>query len=64
MTYKVELERQMGSDPEIQIHCSRGKVPRHGKPARRHNDCTIDCSDFYECEKQRVQELWGRVKWN
>lgn len=35
--------------------CSFGKFPRHGKVARRGDDCLIDCADFTACEKANME---------
>ncbi len=35
--------------------CSFGKFPRHGRPARRFEDCTINCQDYAACEAANLK---------
>lgn len=42
--------------------CSFGKYPRHGKTARRGDDCTIDCANFAECERANMKETLDEDK--
>lgn len=60
--FKETLTRQLTEEEEGRLECSLGFVPRYGKPARRERDCTIDCSNFEECEKQRIKAVWKEYK--
>lgn len=62
MTFKESLTRQLTEEEQGWLECSLGFVPRHGKPARRERDCTIDCANFEECERQRVKAVWKEHK--
>ena len=62
MSYKESLMRQLTTEEEGSLECSLGFVPRHGKPARRERDCTVDCTNFEECEKQRLKAVWKEQK--
>jgi len=62
MTFKESLTRQITEEEEGMLECSLGFVPRRGKPARRERDCTIDCENYEECERQRQKAIWKELK--
>ena len=41
------LLRRQTSDMQ---RCSAGFTPRHDKPARRSDDCPVNCADYRACD--------------
>ena len=54
--------RQATEEEQSSLRCSLGYTPRKGKAARRERDCTVDCKDYAECERQAQKAYWLEVK--
>lgn len=60
--YKEVLMRAAREDEKVYFTCSNGLTPRHGKPARRRNDCKLDCRDYEACDAQAKRLAEGKRK--
>lgn len=60
--HAARLMRQATEEEQSSLRCSLGYIPRKGKAARRERDCTVDCKDYAECERQAQKAYWLEVK--